>query len=47
MSFLIALAPLASGYATSATADAIDDVLPKDCDASADAGLRHCAELAF
>jgi uncharacterized protein YecT (DUF1311 family) len=47
MRVLIALALLASADVTSATADAIDNALPKDCDASANAGLSHCAELAF
>lgn len=47
MRLLIALALLASADVASATADPIDNALPKDCDASADAGLSHCAELAF
>jgi hypothetical protein len=39
MRFLIALALLAS--VDTAFADAIDNALPKDCDATADAGLSH------
>ena len=46
MRFLIALALLASAD-VAAKADAIDNALPKGCDASANAGLSHCAELAF
>ena len=47
MRFLIALAVLGSVGVNSAYADAIDNALPKDCDASADAGLGHCSYLAF
>ena len=47
MRFLIALTLLAFAVVGPASADAIDNALPKDCDASADAGLSHCAELAF
>jgi uncharacterized protein YecT (DUF1311 family) len=52
MRFLIALALLASVDVASATdwdtpPDALVNALPKGCDASADAGLGHCAGLAF
>lgn len=48
MRFLIALALLVSANVASAADWEIpDDALPKDCDASSDAGLGHCSYLAF
>ena len=48
MRFLITLALLASANVASAADWEIpDDALPKDCDASSDAGLGNCSYLAF
>jgi uncharacterized protein YecT (DUF1311 family) len=48
MRFLIASALLTFVNVASATDWNIpDDALPKGCDASADAGLAHCSDLAF